>query len=150
MAKVTRSVLKQLIKECLVEILIEGIDSEPGINALVEAARPRPTSRSKVNPEMERIQKTRDLLDSKRVSTDHAINESVIDSVTSDPVMAEILRDTASTTLQNQGMSNSAHGGARHTSADPVAQTVANNELDQLFEGSQNWAHLAFESAPKK
>ena len=149
MAKVTRSVLKQLIKECLVEILIEGIDSEPGINALAEAARPRSTSRPKVNPEMERIQKNRALLDSKKVAPE-AINEDVIGSVTKDPIMAEILRDTASTTLQSQGMSNSAHGGARHVSADPAAQTVANNDLDQLFEGSQNWAHLAFESTPKK
>ena len=49
MSKIKRSVLKQLIKECLVEILIEGIDSEPGTEALVEAARPRRINKS--NPD---------------------------------------------------------------------------------------------------
>jgi hypothetical protein len=147
MAKVKRSVLKQLIKECLVEILIEGIDSEPGINALAEAARPRPTSRR--NPEMERIQKSRDVLDSKKVNP-KTVNENVINSVTSDPVMADILRDTASTTLKSQGLANTAHGHPGQQSADPVVQAVASAELDQLFEGSQNWAHLAFEKGPKK
>jgi len=143
MAKVKRSVLKQLIKECLVEILIEGIDSEPGVNALVEAARPRPSSRT--SPEMGRTQKSRGLLDSKKVPQ-KTIDESVINSVTSDPVMADILRDTASTTLMSQGLSNSE--GARPQDAASIA--VANSELEQLFEGSQNWAHLAFENTSKK
>ena len=30
MATVKRSVLKEIVKECLLEILFEGIDSEPG------------------------------------------------------------------------------------------------------------------------
>ena len=146
MSKIKRSVLKKLIKECLVEILIEGIDSEPGANALVEAARPRPVS-SRVNPEMERIQKRREILDSKKISASN-INESAINRVTSDPLMADILRDTASTTLQTQGMSNNSQNQPRPQ--DKASQMVASNDLDQLFEGSQNWATLAFQNAPKK
>jgi hypothetical protein len=61
MSKIKRSVLKQLIKECLVEILVEGINSESGVASLVEAARPRPSSGK--NSKMERIQKNRDLLE---------------------------------------------------------------------------------------
>tara|TARA_R110000851_G_scaffold37420_7_gene96676 strand:+ start:11966 stop:12409 length:444 start_codon:yes stop_codon:yes gene_type:complete len=147
MSKIKRSVLKQLIKECLVEILIEGIDSEPGTEALVEAARPRHINKS--SPDMERIQKNRDLLDSKKVSKS-GINETVINNVTSDPLMAEILRDTASTTLMSQGMSNSITSDRRAISGDLATQAVANNDIEQLFEGSENWATLAFDKPQKK
>jgi hypothetical protein len=140
MSKIKRSVLKQLIKECLVEILVEGINSESGVASLVEAARPRPSSGK--NSKMERIQKNRDLLDSKKVAPP-AINDSVINNFTSDPIMAEILRDTASTTLMTQGMSNSSMTARPGQSAEALA--VANGDLEQLFEGSQNWATLAFE-----
>ena len=145
MSKIKRSVLKQLIKECLVEILVEGIDSESGVASLVEAARPRSSSRK--NPKMERIQKNRDLLDSKKVAPS-AINENVISNVTSDPIMAEILRDTASTTLVTQGMSNSAMTARPGQSVE--AQAVATGDLEQLFEGSENWATLAFENTKNK
>ena len=37
MAKVTKALLKSLVKECLVEILIEGIDSEEGESQLIES-----------------------------------------------------------------------------------------------------------------
>jgi hypothetical protein len=57
--------------------------------------------------------------------------------------MAEILRDTASTTLMTQGMSNSSMTARPGQSAEALA--VANGDLEQLFEGSQNWATLAFE-----
>ena len=90
MAKVTRKLLKSLVKECLVEILIEGIDSD-GAENLVEAVERKVT---KPDPMIE-IQKRRDKLDSVRV------NEAV-NSITDDPLMADIFRDTAQTTLQEQ------------------------------------------------
>ena len=36
MAKITRSVLKEIVKECLVEILSEGLHSNDDRNQLVE------------------------------------------------------------------------------------------------------------------
>ena len=54
MATVKRSVLKEIVKECLLEILFEGIDSEPGYaeeEPIREARRPRasrPSSKKKV------------------------------------------------------------------------------------------------------
>ena len=143
MAKMKRSVLKQLIKECLVEILIEGIDSESGVEALVEASRPRPSSnrrKDKYESELKRIEKQRAALDSKKV------NEDVIKSITSDSVMADILRDTAQTTLVEQGVKNSQTTQHR-TASDAASQAVATNDLEDLFEGVGNWANLAFSSA---
>ena len=63
--------------------------------------------------------------------------------------MADIFRDTASTTLKSQGMSNDARGH-QAPPADQAAAIVRDSDLEQLFEGSKNWAHLAFETAPKK
>ena len=145
MAKVKRSVLKQLIKECLVEILIEGIDSEPGVEALVEAARPRPTSKStrKYDAEVERLERQRTALDSKQPQKS-MVNDNVIASMTSDSTMADIFRDTAQTTLVEQGMQNKPGQRLNSAKHDPVAAAVAENDLDDLFSGSQNWASLAF------
>ena len=48
MAKITRSVLKGLVKECLVEILLEGIDGEDA-DVLEESLDviPRPKQKNK-------------------------------------------------------------------------------------------------------
>tara|TARA_B100002019_G_scaffold124552_1_gene107307 strand:+ start:20692 stop:21138 length:447 start_codon:yes stop_codon:yes gene_type:complete len=148
MAKVKRSVLKQLIKECLVEILVEGISADSNIaNALVEAATPRPSSKNNDNykKEVERINSHRKKLDEVRVND---LNEQIINNVTEDPMMADIFRDTAQTTLQEQGMSNNARD-ARRVPADAASQAVANNDLEDLFEGAGNWAALAFNNKSK-
>ena len=148
MAKVKRSVLKQLIKECLVEILVEGISADSNIaNALVEAATPQPSSKNNkgYKREVERINSQRKKLDGIRVND---LNEQIINNVTEDPMMADIFRDTAQTTLQEQGMSNNARD-ARRVPADAASQAVANNDLEDLFEGAGNWAALAFNNKSK-
>mgnify|MGYP001458031117 CR=1 FL=1 len=71
MAKITRSVLKTLVKECLVEILLEGIDGEDADVLEESLERPqvmnnKPQSRRKPDPMLE-IQRRRDALDSQRV-----------------------------------------------------------------------------------
>ena len=148
MAKVKRSVLKQLIKECLVEILVEGISADSNVaDALVEAVTPRSSQKNeKYNKEVERINSNRQRLDKIQAST---LNEQIINNVTEDPMMADIFRDTAQTTLQNQGMSNNARD-IRRVAADAASQAVANNELEDLFEGAGNWAALAFNNNTKQ
>ena len=144
MAKVKRSVLKKLIKECLVEILMEGIHSAPGVEALVEASSPRPSSSrrsSKYDSEVARIEKQRKNLDSQRVK--NQVSEQTIESLASDSLMADILRDTAETTLVEQGMANSERN-AKPVARDKASQTVQQNDLQDLFEGAGNWAALAF------
>tara|TARA_R110001592_G_scaffold6744_3_gene36387 strand:- start:849 stop:1322 length:474 start_codon:yes stop_codon:yes gene_type:complete len=149
MAKVKRSVLKQLIKECLVEILVEGISADSNIaNALVEAATPRPSSTKKdtqYNTEVKRINSQRERLDKVKTSTK---NDQMISTLTEDPMMADIFRDTAETTLQQQGISNNPKD-SRPVARDAASQTVANNNLEDLFESAGNWAALAFNNNDK-
>ena len=150
MAKVKRSVLKQLIKECLVEILVEGLSSESGVDALVEAARPRRPSKNESSQQYEaevaRLERQRQALDSRKVNK-QAVSDSVISSMTTDATMADIFRDTASTTLLEQGMKNQAGPRAAVTRHDSAAAAVAENNLEDLFSGSNNWAQLAFSNS---
>ena len=129
MAKVTRKLLKSLVKECLVEILIEGIDSD-GAENLVEAVERKVT---KPDPMIE-IQKRRDRLDSVRV------NEAV-NNITDDPLMADIFRDTAQTTLQEQTVGEQR---GKFVPADNAARAAYDNDPMDMFEGAGNWADLAF------
>lgn len=151
MAKVKRSVLKQLIKECLVEILVEGISADSNIaNALVEAATPRPSSARRdeqYDSEVKRINSQRERLDSVKAKVSNN-NEQMISSLTEDPMMADIFRDTAQTTLREQGIGNKAQD-VRHRPRDAASQAVANNNLEDLFENAGNWAALAFTNKDK-
>lgn len=151
MAKVKRSVLKQLIKECLVEILVEGISADSNIaDTLAEAATPRPSSLrndEQYKSEVQRINSQRERLDSVKAKVGNN-SEQLINSLTEDPMMADIFRDTAQTTLQEQGIGNKAKD-ARHIPRDAASQAVANNNLEDLFENAGNWAALAFTNKDK-
>ena len=147
MAKVTRKLLKEIVKECLVEILVDGLDHQGAENTLIESvSRNSNRSRSKPDP-MTDIQRRRDLLDSQRVDTRKkkpVVSEAAISNLTQDSTMQEIFADTAATTLASQGMSNTAHDANKYRPSDPVASIVYDNDPEDLFEGSNNWAALAF------
>ena len=105
MAKVTRSVLKSLVKECLVEILLEGVGdvSEPINESSNRAHKVKKNTRP--DPMVE-ISKRRAALDKRRVDTrQQKISEErnrKIQSLTNDSIMQDIFKDTAETTLMNQ------------------------------------------------
>ena len=139
MAKVKRSVLKEIVKECLLEILFEGIDSEPGYEdeePIREARQPSRTSR----PSPRSLSSTKNKqvrANSKKRQKESHITEAV-SSLTSDPVMASIYTDTAKTTLQDQRE-------RRTPPSDGAAATVDSVEnMEDLFEGANNWAAIAF------
>ncbi len=151
MAKVTRSVLKEIVKECLVEILLEGIDSDQEIDRLSEAVQ-KPQTDISYTRKVKEIQRKRDRLDQQRVDTRQKkqnIMESVIPALTQDPLMTEIFRDTAQTTLQAQGLSHNTPTKNQYIPADAAAHAVYNNELENLFSGVNNWASLAFSKSDK-
>ena len=134
MAKVSRSMLKSIVKECLVELLAEGL-SGGDTESLNESLSLRDTipstaktfSSSKVvNPNFE--EKTK----------------QVISQATKDPIMASILEDTAQTTLQEQ---NGADRPNQFTAkpTDTYSQIASESDPMSMFEGaSENWASLAF------
>tara|TARA_A100000164_G_scaffold90611_1_gene78276 strand:+ start:303 stop:707 length:405 start_codon:yes stop_codon:yes gene_type:complete len=132
MAKLSRTALKGIVKECLMEILSEGLGNESsGLNESVSRksrpkrrAAPKPSHRSSVDT----------------VSFKTAVNNTV-SKVTDDPIMSAILSDTAATTLQEQLT-------AGETPSAPTASEegvpLAGLTDDIFGEASQNWADLAF------
>ena len=145
MAKVTKKVLKGIVKECLVEILAEGIASADINTALTESresrklsgeSRKKPQSRSSLHPSTD------------NVSFSNAVKDAT-SSMTADPVMSAIFADTARTTLQEQYGAESANPRATMASmgnqhSDEASRAVANNSIEDLFDGAGNWAQLAF------
>ena len=140
MAKMSRTQLKGIVKECLMEILLEGLDSKSDIEQLTESK----TSRTR----KKRVQKTprRPALDSIQVNS--SIQERV-SSLTSDPIMGEIFRDTAQSGLVESIQSTNAvrHEDQVKRSGDQAAKMAASSDPVDLFgDASNNWADLAFSS----
>lgn len=139
MAKVSRSMLKSIVKECLVEILAEGItggDAEK-LNESFEETKPR--LMPSIHKEKARSSRKKVANDSFEENTQRAISKA-----TSDPVMAELLADTAKTTLQEQ---NGADSPNKFTAkpTDSYSRIVESKDPMELFgNSSSNWAHLAF------
>lgn len=137
MPKMTRGQLKSIVKECLVEILSEGIanDDPKTTNTLKESSRSR--RRERIQAEEARLQQHRQKFEV-RV-------EDTVSNVTSDPIMQSILADTAKTTLQEQMQ----HDGPNTPSAPGLTGASGpagpGINLDEIFSGpKQNWSDLAF------
>lgn len=127
MAKVSRAVLKSLVKECLVEILSEGLvgASEQIQESKKVAAKRKPAPVAK-----------------KRKVVKEAVIPETIKGMTDDPLMQSIFADTAKTTLREQ---MSAESNPRVIAGDSASRIVDESDPAELFgEAANNWAHLAF------
>ena len=128
MAKITKKQLKAVVKECLVEILSEGLEgSVAGLSKKRQRAQHQDEEEQKLVEGRKRFE--------------HTV-ESAVSNVTDDPIMRGILQDTARTTLQEQ-ISNDSPGspGAAQLSAGGAAGI----DLGNIFgEPAQNWSKLAF------
>ena len=133
--KLLKSELKEIVKECLVEILSDGIDvASPASKRITESRRNK----------------------SRRTSFDHvewSKNNSKQESgrdykedakmLSDDPVLVDVLADSHRT-LQEQMAAESM--GAAAMSGDHAAREAASSDPVSLFEGaSANWAQLAFD-----
>jgi len=135
MSKVSRGALKQLVKECLFEILLESTDATP--DKLTETRRKSRSSKR-------RPVTSRPALDSIVIGGAKKPQKKDIDvsNITTDPIMAAIFQDTAATTLQEQA---AAERGKPIAGGDAASLAVANSDPATLFgEAANNWAALAF------
>ena len=142
MAKVSRSVLKEIVKECLLEILFEGIDSEPGYDEepIREARRPRAPRPSSTRNLAAAVQQQQTGQKPRRKELNRTVVQSAVSELTDNPTMAGIFEDTAMTTLQEQNQAN-----GRRIPADNAAAAVDQaDDVGDLFEGAGNWAAIAF------
>ena len=155
MSKFTRSELKNLVKECLVEILSEGlarpqVAAHPTHGSTAKAQVDRLPSRSAsgalnstVFGQAARSGRSREAYGAPAVRGSSALAESV-GSLTGDPVMAQILADTATTTLLEQSQADTDRPGS-------PSMHESIGAPDEIFSDSaQHWATLAFAAAPKK
>ena len=123
--KMTRSALKDIVKECLVEIISEGIGNTSSSNLQEN----RKLKKAKIAEENKRLEAHRKKLDTRI--------ENTVTSLTSNPVMQEILADTAKTTLSEQ-LNHDRKPGM------PSVDDPGINLGDIFSESSSVWADLAF------
>ena len=86
--KLTRSSLKILIKECIIEVLSEGIGDESTLTSISE--NKQPSKKASVTPPKDR-KKRSSHLDS--IKFDKKVNNTA-EAMTNDPVMQSILRQS--------------------------------------------------------
>ena len=137
MAKLTKTALKSLVKECLVEILSEGI----GNSSVNESVK-----RTKKNPDSNRRRLEEQRLAQHRKKFETRVSNTVND-LTDDPMMQSIFADTAKTTLQEQSSKE-----IRTHQSDLSAPDTGNPGVDLggIFDGaSANWSQLAFSEKKK-
>jgi len=164
MAKLSRQKLKNVVKECLVEILQEGLttqNTDPNIN--LNESNSRQISRMKSSqqtrnlsapkghaPMSNRSSAADNISYGSRNNTNQSANpqfeqrvNSTINHLTDDPVMAAIFSDSARTTLQEQRQAETRSPVVAQ--GDKATRAMASSDPTELFAGaSQNWADLAF------
>ena len=150
MASLTRTELKDIVKECILEVLLEGLrpsDEEPSRQQREAVNRPTPsvkkhldsiTFSSGASKVTEQAQGRRPPIAAvKNLASEFPEGERGI--------MQQIFEDTARTTLPAQLTAE------RNPAA--AASSISNNalEIDPMaaFGGSSNWADLAFSSSKK-
>ena len=137
MSKLLRSELKEIVKECLVEILAEGLMSQEK-----QTARPRNIKKRNIAEN-----KTKRHLDNITYGKSKQAKSKINTNLTKDPIMNEILADTAISTLQEQVSAERRNpGGSVSLQGDAAAKLVNENTPESLFgeESAGKWASLAF------
>lgn len=146
--RMSRSELKTLVKECLIELLSEGLGSK--LTAEGRTVRSVASRGPTVQPQAIREQsRRRSPLDEPALPT-AALRQAVKESSGGNSVLANILADTAATTLPKM-LQNDRPGAGGSVPGGRVEQLVAAATPDQLFgeESASRWASLAFSDGPK-
>lgn len=150
-----RDQLKDIVKECLMEILLEGLDSNRPKSPIKEGSA---VSRNRITQPSRKshldsvnfssgASRVADMAQGKREIPQHVsqLAASVASSfdMKQKDVMQNIFEDTIRNTLPSQISADSAPGTVLSNSGPMV-----NADPMDLFEGASNWAELAF--APSK
>lgn len=142
MSKLLRSELKGIVKECLLEILSEGIGSnnQDVVTENQYHNKPRLKSRTKSEDREGSVyRQKKDNFKSKKLKNTN---------LTTDPILNELLADTAQTTLQEQVAADSKRGIATMSAqqGDAAARAASNSNPTELFgeQAASKWSKLAF------
>jgi len=157
--KMTRMQLKAIVKECLVEILQEGLGgiASPQMTTSInlpmsESRRPQPTptkKTQKISPlDMPAYPQAQG---GNKRSPSPSLAEAIRNEARGNPVMADILADTAMTTLPKMmssgDLTTESSSRSKITQQEQFAGTP-----EQVFgeDVTSKWANLAFMDAPSK
>lgn len=159
--KMTRMQLKALVKECLIEILQEGlggaaVPQAQTINLPVSESR-RPNQQQQRAKPNQRVSPL-DLPAYPNQSVGRRPSPSIVEAIKKEArgnsVMADILADTAMTTLPKMLSSSDplSEGMSSGGSSKITQQEQFNGTPEQVFgeEVASKWANLAFMDAPLK
>lgn len=140
--KMTRSDLKQLVKECLVEVLSESLGVKSQKNVQTNNV---PSSLTQLS--QAKFANNNKALDTRIKEQKKPIIESIVK--TGDPIMDAIFADTAKTTLPTLV---EAEGMRTPPSQGLAEKIVANTNPENLFgeDAAAKWASLAFGDFSKK
>ena len=151
MTKVSRNILKDIVKECLVEILSEGLSTtamtaqQPDNSTHRQPAQKRRAVKERSHPSS--LMQINDRQDKKN----EALERKIISAAGGNNIMESILRDTAQNTLptmmaaESKGSSNGMV--ERMTRGDTATRVMAEADPMDVFEGSSKWAALAFQNS---
>ena len=151
----TRSELKEIVKECILEVMLEGIrpTSKEPPRSMQESA---PRRQSQAAPAKSHLDSISFGSGAAKVASQAQGRKSipaVSELASAFPaeqrsVMQQIFEDTARNTLPSQLTAERSPGSAIAQRADEISGT-ANVDPMSIFEGSSNWAELAFASSKK-
>ena len=156
MTKLTRSAIKSIVKECLIEILQEGLAPEASFINESKKSRIRSnvSKKRRTREPVRRMGLDKIEFSSQNMSHNQNLDRNIreaANSMTSDPVLSSILEDTGKTTLQEQIVAEQ-KGPAGMTiptsmAGDSMARMAAMSDPEDLFgESASKWADLAFAS----
>jgi hypothetical protein len=133
---ITKNQLKSIVKECLLEILSEGIG--PSTSMMNESKTSHKKSPSLSSVMQQTASKT------KFVNNTQALKETIRREAGGNPIMADILADTAAKTLPTMLENDRTKMVAAPVGT--IERAVANHSPEQLFgeEAASKWAALAF------
>lgn len=140
-----RSELKSIVKECLLEILMEGVAAKPSTKPAVVESKQRPAQKQNEKAQPARNRPGLDLIlhgssirpnQTQPMRTHDPLAAVAKDLAGGNDVMASIFADTAKTTLTQQGINETARP------SNPIVDTGI--DPSTMFASSKNWEFLAF------
>jgi hypothetical protein len=161
MARVSKTNLKNAVRECLIEILEEGLSGQASLNesktSSIRSSTSGTRNRSHAQPhtlpydKIMRESHSQESRESFRNEKLDRIAESA-KNMTDDPVLCGIFADTARTTLQEQVRAESGKPANPSAGGDAAAAKSYQTEPSELFgsESAEKWAQLAFADPVKK
>ena len=162
MAKMTKNMLKGIVKECLVELLSEGLAPQGDI-VLERKTRTKPARRPAQNKKRSIFDQMDQSFAGREPTTDfESAVSNAARTATDDPVLREILADTAKTTLQEQlrhepatmqqpGMPQPGGFDLMDSNSSAGAPSGAGLDIHSLFgEVTNNWSEVLERSGAKK